>query len=367
MKKVMFIRAPEALVEASLRAGCQLFCSYPITPVEEMTEYWVKRCGDFPGALPFVPESEMESGAYLIAFAASGKRSAFASTGNGISLIGESLGHLIMSEKPCVIFDFPRAGLSVSQGDYFLATRAPSHGDGRMIVLAPMGTQEAVDLTQEAFYLADKYRNPVMVMCDYTLGQTMEVVEFNDVDEGDLPPKTWALTGDRSRPPRRGQVAMPSSGVTAANQATGVDENFGSISPFELSILRKFEKYASVPARAEELYMDDAEVVAVAYGTMARMIMPELNKLREAGHKIGLIRPITLFPFPNEVICEAAGRVRRFGVLECNAGQMVEDVRLAVDGRVPVDLYARPGGSAPTPAEIERELQRLLGRVEVPA
>jgi 2-oxoglutarate ferredoxin oxidoreductase subunit alpha len=361
----MFIRAPEALVEASLRAGCQLFCSYPITPVEEMTQYWVKRCHEFEGALEFVPESEMESGAYLFGFAACGKRCAFASTGTGVSIIGESLGHLIMAESPCVIFDFPRAGLSVSQGDYFLATKAPSHGDGRMIVLAPMGTQEAVDLTFKAFYLADKYRNPVMLMCDYTLGQTMEVVEFPEPDESDLEPKDWALDGDRSRAPRRGIRPAPSGGVTAANVASGVDETFGSVSPFERSILRKFDKYRSIPPIYEEIEMDDAEVAVVAYGTMARMILPVLQQCREQDLKVGMIRPISLFPFPEAAIREAATRVRRIGVMECNAGQMVEDVRLAVEGRAPVDLYARPGGSAPTPIEIEHELHRLLGKVEV--
>lgn len=367
MKDMMFIRAPEALVEASLRAGCKLFCSYPITPVEEMTQYWVKRCHDFPGALEFVPESEMESGAYLFGFAACGKRCAFASTGTGISIIGESLGHLIAAESPCVVFDFPRAGLSVSQGDYFLATKAPSHGDGRMIVLAPMGTQEAADLTMEAFYLADKYRNPVMVMCDYTLGQTMEVVEFQQRDESDLGPKDWALDGDRSRPPRQGIRPAPSSGVTAANVASGIDETFGSVSPFERAVLRKFDKYRSIPPMVELIGMEDAEVAIVAYGTMARMILPELEKCREAGMKLGMIRPITLFPFPEQAIRDAAAHVSRFGVMECNAGQMVEDVRLAVEGRVPVELYARPGGSAPTPLEIEREINRLLTKVEVPA
>jgi len=363
---LLFMRAPEALVEASLRAGCQLFCAYPITPVEDMAEYWIKRCGEFPGALPHFTESELEGGAYLYGFAASGGRTAFASTGTGISLISESLGWIMDAEVPCVLFNFPRAGgLSISQADYNQATKAPSHGDGKCLVLAPMGTQEAVDLTMEAFYLADLYRNPVMVMCDYTLGLTMEVVEFSPMKTEGLPPKTWALTGDRSRPRRGGLAQSAPGGITAANVATGVDEDFGSMSRGEKAARRRADKYRSFPVRHEDFFMDDAEVAVVAYGTMARMILPVLKQLREEGHKVGMIRPITLFPFPVEHINEAAGRLRKVSVFECNSGQMVEDVERSVAGRAPVEFYGRPGGAAPSPQEIESELKRLLGKVEV--
>ncbi|MBI2766868.1 MAG: 3-methyl-2-oxobutanoate dehydrogenase subunit beta [Chloroflexi bacterium] len=366
LKDTMFMRAPEALVEASLRAGCQLFCAYPITPVEDMAEYWIKRCGEFPGALPHFTESELEGGAYMYGFGAAGGRVAFASTGTGISLISESLGWIMSAEVPCVVFNFPRAGgLSISQADYFQATKAPSHGDEKMFVLAPMGTQEAVDLTMEAFYLADLYRNPVMIMCDYTLGLTMEVVEFGPMKTEGLAPKDWALTGDRNRPRRGGLAQSAPGGVTAANVATGVDENFGTMSRGEKSARKRADKYRSFPARAELFEMEDAEVAVVAYGTMARMILPVLKLLREQGMKIGLIRPITLFPFPVAVINDAAGRVQKLSVFECNSGQMVEDVERSVAGRCPVEFYGRPGGAAPTPQEIEAELKRLIGKVEV--
>ena len=361
MGEIQFMRAAEALIEASLRSGCQLFCSYPITPVEVMTEYWLKRAGDFPGALKFVPESEMEAGAYIYGFGAAGKRCAFASTGNGLALISESLGMIIGAEVPCVLFNFPRSGgLSISQADYFQATKAPSHDDGKIFVLAPMGTQEAVDLTQEAFYLADKYRNPVMIMCDYTLGLTMEVVEFSTLDESDLPPKDWALTGDRDREARRSLAMAASGGVTAQNVASGVDESLGTISRPERRYLEMAEKYRSFPARAEQFYMEDAQVAVVAYGTMARMILPVLKQLHDEGLPVGMIRPITLYPFPDAVLQEAASRLAALSVFECNNGQMVEDVRLAVEGRAPVQLYARPGGASPTPQEIEHEIRKLL-------
>jgi 2-oxoglutarate ferredoxin oxidoreductase subunit alpha len=234
-----------------------------------------------------------------------------------------------------------------------------------MFVLAPMGTQEAVDLTMEAFYLADLYRNPVMIMADYTLGLTMEVVEFPPMNNEGLPAKDWALTGDRDRPARRHLAMAQSGGITAANVSTGVDESFGKLSRSEQAARRRHEKYTSFPPRSELIDMDDAEIAIVAYGTMARMILPVQKMLRQQGHKVGIVRPITLFPFPDKALQEASERVNRFGVFECNAGQMVEDVRLAVEGRRPVELYARPGGAAPTPAEIEEEIRRLLARVEV--
>lgn len=363
---LMFMRAPEALVEASLRAGCQLFCAYPITPVEDMAEYWIKRCPDYPGALPHFTESELEGGAYLYGFAASGGRTAFASTGTGISLISESLGWIMDAEVPCVLFNFPRAGgLSISQADYNQATKAPSHGDGKCLVLAPMGTQEAVELTMDAFYLADLYRNPVMVMCDYTLGLTMEVVEFPPMKTEGLPPKDWALTGDRSRKRRGGLAVAAPGGVTAANVSSGVDENFGQMSRSEVAARRRAAKYQTFPIRYEDFFMEDAEIAVVAYGTMARMILPVLKGLRDEGLKAGMIRPITLYPFPVDHIHASAEKLSRVGVFECNSGQMVEDVERAVAGAAPVEFYGRPGGAAPTPQEIEAEIRRLFSKTEV--
>jgi 2-oxoglutarate ferredoxin oxidoreductase subunit alpha len=216
----------------------------------------------------------------------------------------------------------------------------------------------------EAFYLADLYRNPVMIMADYTLGLTMEVVDFPKMKSEGLPAKDWALTGDRDRPARRHLAMSNSGGITAANVSSGVDENFGKKSRSELAALRKHEKYQAFPPRAELIDMDDADVAIVAFGTMARMILPVQKQLRASGLKVGIIRPITLYPFPTAVINEAAGRVRKIDVFECNTGQMVEDVRIAVNGRCPVELYARPGGAAPTPQEIESEINRLCERVE---
>lgn len=366
MKDKMFMRAPEALVEASLRAGCQLFCAYPITPVEDMAEYWIRRCGDFLGALPHFTESELEGGAYLYGFASAGGRAAFASTGTGISLISESLGWIMDAEVPCVLFNFPRAGgLSISQADYNQATKAPSQGDGKCLVLAPMGTQEAVDLTMEAFYLADLYRNPVMIMADYTLGLTMEVVEFSPMKTEGLPEKDWALTGDRNRPPRRGFVESIPGAHSDGDDGADASEDAGTMMRTELAARRRAEKYRSFPVRAEDFFMDDAEVGVVAYGTMARMILPVLKQLRSEGIRVGMIRPITLFPFPSERIADAAGRLSVLSVFECSSGQMVIDVERAVAGRCPTEFYGRPGGAAPSPQEIEAELRRLAGKVGV--
>jgi len=362
MGDTMFMRAQEAVVEAALRAGCEMLCAYPITPVEDMTEYWMHRAPHFEGVLSLMPESELEAGAMMYGFGASGKRVAFASTGAGFSLIHESLGSIMGAEVPCVLFAFPRAGgLSISQADYHMATKAPSHGDERIFVLAPMGTQEAVDLTMEAFYLADKYRNPVMIMMDYTLGLTMEVVEFNPVDESDLPSKNeWRLTGERNREARRSLAMAAAGGITAQNVAGQAQASTG-MSRSELKQLDLRKKYASLAPRSEAIDLEGAKLTIVAYGTMARMILPVLRQLRAEGLKVGLLRPITLFPFPAAAVREAAEQTGKIGVFECNSGQMVDDVRLAVQGAAPVELYGRPGGATPAPEEIAAEIRRLIG------
>jgi 2-oxoglutarate ferredoxin oxidoreductase subunit alpha len=242
-----------------------------------------------------------------------------ASTGQGISLMQESLAELANAEIPCVVVNMMRG-----QGDYFQATRGGGHGDYRHLVLAPHTVQEAVDLVGLAFYLGDKWRNPVDVLGDFILGHTSEAVEFRPRDEGDLPPKTWAATGAAGR---RAHNVTPLGAPAKLHLEPGAHH---------AAIAAKLPAIAAAEKRCETGLLDDAEVAVVAFGSPARFVKYAVRVCRERGMKVGWVRPITLWPFPDGAVAEAAGRVRALAVFEQNAGQMIDDVRLAVLGRVPV-------------------------------
>ena len=307
-----------ALAEAAIQAGCRFYAGYPITPSTEILEYMSHRMPRV-GGVCMNAESEIEAIGMVWGAAGCGARAMIASTGQGISLMQESLAELANAQLPCVVVNMMRG-----QGDYYQSTRGGGHGDYRHIVLAPHTVQEAVDLVMLAFHLADQWRNPALVVGDFVLAHTSEAVAFRKPDLGELPPKTWAATGKGDR---RAHNVTP----LGSSQKLGLDP--GS---HHAAIAAKLPRIAAVEKRAETGFLDDAEVAVVAFGSPARFAKYAVRLCREQGMKVGWVRPISLWPFPDETVAAAATKVRALAVFEQNAGQMIDDVRLAVAGRVPV-------------------------------
>ena len=314
----VLMEGSHAIAEAAIQAGCRFYAGYPITPSTEILEYMSHRLPKV-GGVCMNAESEIEAINMVWGAAGCGVRAMIASTGQGISLMQESLAELANAQIPCVIVNMMRG-----QGDYFQATRGGGHGDYRHLVLAPSTVQEAVDLVMLAFYLADKWRNPVDVLGDFILGHTSEAVEFTPRDESDLPPKTWAATGKAGR---RGQNVTPLGSPEKLKLNPGAHY---------AAIADKLPRIAASEKRCETGLLDDAEVAVVAFGSPARFVKYAVHACRAQGMKVGWVRPISLWPFPDDAVAAAAGRVRALAVFEQNAGQMIDDVRLAVLGKVPV-------------------------------
>ncbi len=352
-QKAVLMTGNEAIGEAAVAAGCRLYAGYPITPQNELTAYMSKRMVEEKRV--FI-QSENELAAINMVFGASvaGARAMTSSSSPGISLKQEGISYLAGCELPAVIVNIMRGGpglgnIAPAQSDYFQATRGGGHGDYRTIALAPSSVEEAVELTRLAFDLADKYRGPVLVVGDGILGQMMEPVQvssFRFQVLGSQPPaKPWALTGAKGRKPNiiRSLYLKP-----------------GALEEFNKKLQRKYEEIKEKETRFEEVLTSDAELIIVAYGTTSRIAKAAVHSLRKKNKKAGLIRPITLWPFPDKVIKDAAENTKVFLAVEMSNGQMVEDVELAVKGRRPVHLYGRPGGGVPTPEEIEKEAEKLL-------
>jgi 2-oxoglutarate/2-oxoacid ferredoxin oxidoreductase subunit alpha len=314
MRRVL-MEGSHAIAEAAVQAGCRFYACYPSTPATEILEYMSHRLPQV-GGVCMNAESEIEAINMVWGAAGCGVRAMIASTGQGISLMQESLAELANAEIPCVVVNMMRG-----QGDYFQATRGGGHGDYRHVVLAPHTVQEAVDLVMLAFNLADKWRNPVDVLGDFVLAHTSEAVAFQPLDERDLPPKTWAATGKGSR---RAHNVTPLGSPEKLNLNPGAHH---------ARIAAKLPRIAAAETRCETGLLDDAEVAVVAFGSPARFAKYAVRACRERGMKVGWIRPISLWPFPAETVAAAAARVRTIAVFEQNAGQMVDDVRLAVEGR----------------------------------
>ena len=368
MPQVSFMKAQHALAEAALRAGCKMYCGYPITPIIEVTEYFIEQAPKWD-AVGFMAESEIEGGNYAFGAAAAGTRVMCGSTGIGMSLMGESISNMALYGLPVVFAHWPRSGpgtgaLSLCTGDYFQATKACGHGDFQMIVLAPSSVQEVVDMTFEAFEIAERLRTPVCMFTDYNVALAMEVVEFPDpVDLSKRDVGTWAINGDRARPKRFLRSPMGSTGgVTAQAQGGQTAEDVASAyTRSELVVWDMFERYKQMQARAEVNGCEGAEIVVVAIGSLARMAESVAERLRnEEGVPVGTVRPITLYPFPDQQIRDAIKDAKVVLTMECSAGQMVQDVRLAIEGAVPVQFYGRPGGAVPTLAEIEAVIRSTL-------
>ena len=336
-----------ALAEAAILSGCTHYFGYPITPQNEITEYMARR---MPGAGGVFIQSESEIAAINMVLGASvaGARSMTSSSGPGMSLKQEGVSYLVADELPAVIVNMMRGGpgmgnISAAQSDYFQATRGGGHGDYRTVVLAPGSVQELTEVVPLAFDLADKYRSPVIILGDGMLGQMMEPVDFDGLVRPADYDKSWALTGARGR---------PAQAIHSLIFDTRLQEEHN------WKLQRKFRLIERDEVRYETYLADDAEMIVVAYGSGARIARGAIKRLREENLKVGMIRPVTLWPFPMKALQEMAKTVRDFFVFEMSAGQMVEDVRLALEGQGRIHLYGRPGGVVPTPVELYRIVSR---------
>lgn len=336
----------EAICMGAIKSGCLYYFGYPITPQNEIPEYMSKVLPGLGGE--FVQaESELAAINMVLGASALGVRSMATSSSPGISLMQEALSYMAGQELPAVVVNIVRCGpglggIAASQGDYFQAVKGGGHGDYRLIVLAPASVQEMYDLTILAFDLADRYRNPVMVLGDAVLGQMLEPI----LQRSEAPPppeKPWALTGAKGRE----RLYIKSLYLRE-----------GELEAHNRKLQEKYREIRDKEVRFEEVQTGDAELVVAAFGTSARIARSAVNKARAMGLKVGLFRPVTVFPFPSRRLEELSGNVGKFLVVEMNTGQMVEDVRLAAGCRAKVDFYGRPGGGIPTPMEILGEIEK---------
>lgn len=356
MGEIGLLSGNEALGEGAIRACCRFFYGYPITPQGELFEYMAYRLPEVGGTF-LQSESEIAAISMVYGTAGAGKRVMTASSGPGISLMQEGISHLAAAQLPCLIVNVMRAGPGLgrvrpSQADYLQATRGGGHGDYRIIVLAPASAQEMADLAFEAFTLADKYRNPIMILCDGMLGQMMEPVALADpIDPNQLPPKPWAVTGAKGRE-RNLVLAAPYT-----------DDELIALN---VELKSKYESIEAQEARWESQFLDDAELVVVAFGTSARISEDAVLKARKEGLKVGLIRPITLWPFPRQAFNALQEKIQAYLVVEMNAGQMLEDVLLAKRGDVPAYHFGLGGGWVPSTQDVYRKLVEVYERKSIP-
>jgi len=353
VSKKVLMGGSHVIGEAAVRAGCRFYAGYPITPQNELTEYMAEAMDRLGDGTFVQAESEIAAVNMVIGASMAGARAMTSSSSPGISLKQEGISFLAAQELPAVIVNTMRGGpglgnIAPSQGDYFQATRGGGHGDYRTIVLAPASGQELADLTRTAFEYADKYRIPVLILGDGMMGQMMEPVVFPDsIDAHKLPPKTWILDGARRRPSR---IILS----LLLNPSEQEELNW--------KLMRKYETISREITKAESYMTSDAHLVVVAYGTAARIAKGAIKRVREMGLKVGLLRPVTLWPFPEHALKELSRHVKDFLVFEMNMGQMVEDVKLAIEGRSDVHFYGRPGGSISTPDEIAKAINSLYHR-----
>jgi len=337
-----------AIGEAAIRAGCQCYFGYPITPQNELTEYMAAHLGRRKGCSFVQAESEVAAINMVYGASLAGVRTMTSSSSPGISLKQEGISYLAACELPAVIVNMSRGGpglgsISAAQSDYFQATRGGGHGDYRTIVLAPSSVQELADLTHRAFDLADTYRIPVMLLGDGMLGQMMEPVEFTHEAPDQPPVREDALRGAKGRPSRIVK--------TFTSKPTELEE-------INWSLFRRYQLIKRAETTCETFMVDDAELVVVAFGIAARIAKGAVKNARAEGLQVGLLRPVTLWPFPSDEVKELADRVKHFLVFEMNMGQMLEDVQLALEGQGEVFFYGRPGGVIPTPSEVLRVISR---------
>lgn len=355
MAERIMMKGNEAFAEGAIRAGCRFFAGYPITPQNEVPEYMAKRMPEVGGTF-IQAESEVSAINMVYGAGGAGARAMTSSSSPGVSLKQEGISYIATAEVPCVIVNVARGGpglggLTPSQADYFQATKGGGHGDYHLIVFAPGSVQEIIDLMYEAFVTADKYRNPAMVLADGLLGQMMEPVVLKDCDDLKIPEKPWATTGMVD--------GKPQSIINSLGLAPELLESMNT---------RLQEKYRAIEeneVRFEEDGTKDADLVVVAYGTSARVARSAIMRARAEGKKVGLFRPITLWPFPSKQIAALAEAGKKFLCVEMSAGQMIEDVKLAVNGKAEVNFYGRLNGAIPSVNEAYKAINDCLTGQEV--
>ena len=357
MGELKLMKGNEAIAEAAIRYGADGYFGYPITPQSEVIEYFMaQKPEERTGMAVLQAESEIAAINMIYGAAGSGKRVMTSSSSPGISLKQEGLTYIAGAELPCLVLNVVRGGpglgtIQPSQSDYFQAVKGGGHGDYKLIVLAPSSVQEMYDFVETGFELAFKYRNPAMVLSDGAIGQMMEKVEIGEqkprmTEEEIKKNYPWATTGktkDRER-----------------NIITSLELDSAKMEKFNQKLIKKYEEIEEKEVRFEEIQCEDAEYILVAYGTSSRICEKTVELARKEGIKIGLLRPITLFPFPKKKLAELGDRVKGFLTVEMSAGQMVEDVRLAVKGKAPVEYYGRMGGIVPSPEEIVDAVKQKL-------
>lgn len=347
-KKVL-IKGNYAIAQAAVLAGCQCYFGYPITPQSEIGEFMSGKMQEL-GRAYVSAESELAAINMVIGACSTGVKAMSSSSSCAVSLMQEALSYATSDQLPVVLVSVMRGGPGLgniypSQGDYFQATIGGGNGDYKTIVLAPSTVQECVDLTYKAFYLAHKYRNPAILLADGLLGQMMEPVEFYDYPYEKIDNSSWALTGAKDRDGR----IIRSYAPLADNQCVFLEKLYD-----------KYRQIEENETEWEEIGTEDADVVLISFGSTSRNVKTAAKLCRQKGLKVGILRPITLFPFPNKRLQELSKTVKKFITVEVNMGQMVNDVRLAVNGAVPVELIHKPVGAPPEPEEIVAQIERLM-------
>ena len=351
MADKVLMKGNEAIAEAAILAGCRHYFGYPITPQTEIAAYMAQRMPKIGGTF-LQAESEIAAINMVYGVASTGKRVMTSSSSPGISLKGEGLSYLAGADLPALVVNVQRGGpglggIQPSQSDYFQATKGGAHGDFHMIVLAPASVQEMAELTVHGFALADKYRMTSMILADGTMGQMMEPVAL-DFAVTEAPEKPWAVTG---------------TGMKREHNI--INSLFLKPEELERTNFERFERYKVIEENEvmyEEYLMDDAEICIAAFGIAARVSKNAINEARKKGIKVGMIRPITLWPFPTKQFAQAAEKVKSFISVELSMGQMIEDIRLAVNGKAPVTLCNRTGGMIPAPEQVLAAIEEAAGK-----
>ncbi len=349
----MLMKGNEALAEAAIRAGCKCFFGYPITPQTEISAYMAKRMPKVGGVF-LQAESEVAAINMVYGCASSGIRCMTSSSSPGISLKSEGVSYIAGSDLPAVIVNVMRGGpglggIQPSQSDYWQATRALGHGDFQIIVYAPSSVQEMADYMGKAFDMADKFRMPALILADGLLGQMMEPVVFEDkeIKMSDASGKPWATNGHGNKRPHN----IVNSPYLQADE----------LEQYNVERFKRYERVKEELPELESYLCDDAEIVVAAYGSVARLAKAAVEQARAEGIKAGLARPITLYPYPDKELKEACKTAKKVLVTEMSMGQMVDDVKLALECRLPVEFFGRTGGVVPKPSEILARIKEMKG------
>ena len=349
MGEKVLMKGNEAIAEAAIRAGCRHYFGYPITPQTELAAYMAKRMPKIGGVF-LQAESEVAAINMVYGVAGTGKRVMTSSSSPGVSLKQEGISYIAGADLPALIINVQRGGpglggIQPSQSDYFQATKGGGHGDYRLIVLAPSSVQEMADLTAKAFDLSEKYLVPAMLLADGTMGQMMEPVDLSGISEPEKCEKPWAVTGTGCK--RKHNI---------------INSLYLNPEKLEQKNFERYDRYKVIEENEclyESFMMDDADICVVAFGIAARVSKNAVVAARKEGIKVGLIRPITLWPFPKAPLAEAADKVKGFISVELSMGQMIEDVRLATQCRKPVMLCNRTGGMIPTPEQVLESIRNM--------